>query len=286
MEELETPKSVFHPFSIRGLLERGNEGKNKRGRELKVLVSPDRSRQYNGMECPLLEKPPFSYSALIVMALAHSPRRQLTLSGIYDFIVSRFPYYSRKGRGWQNSIRHNLSLNKCFVRVPRPQDDPGKGSYWMIDPCSEVYIGGSPGKLTQCQPANRAAKSAKIVKWKAGLGLPSSFYWPMASFLALQQPVSAHQQGLRWAGTRSEVAGLGTASFVPTSVPAMGANGVMPGQPALVADCSSARKDAIPSEGTAHPMGILQQFHTDPALIHPAYTYHASMTSSYWHICI
>jgi forkhead transcription factor HCM1 len=79
-------------------------------------------------------KPQYSYAVLIGMAILRAPNRRLTLAQIYKWISDTFAFYRNSAdTGWQNSIRHNLSLSKSFSKQERPKDDPGKGHYWVIN---------------------------------------------------------------------------------------------------------------------------------------------------------
>lgn len=77
-------------------------------------------------------KPPYSFSCLIFMAIEDSPVKALPVKEVYAWILDRFPYFRNAPTGWKNSVRHNLSLNKCFRKVEKAPN-LGKGSLWMVD---------------------------------------------------------------------------------------------------------------------------------------------------------
>ncbi|XP_064195435.1 forkhead box protein N3-like isoform X1 [Anguilla rostrata] len=79
-------------------------------------------------------KPPYSFSCLIFMAIEDSPSKRLPVKDIYNWILHHFPYFANAPTGWKNSVRHNLSLNKCFKKVDKDRSQSmGKGSLWCIE---------------------------------------------------------------------------------------------------------------------------------------------------------
>ncbi|MES1904478.1 MAG: KIX-binding domain of forkhead box O, CR2, partial [Paramarteilia canceri] len=94
-----------------------------------------------------------TYAELIEKAILSSPIKRLTLNEIYEYFTEYSPHFCKGGsigsaestpddisqkmiendknrEGWKNSIRHNLSLRKQFIRCP----DPGtKKYYWTLD---------------------------------------------------------------------------------------------------------------------------------------------------------
>ena len=79
-------------------------------------------------------KPAHSYIGLIALAILSTPERRLVLSDIYQWILDNYNYFHNRGSGWRNSIRHNLSLNDCFMKAGRSAN--GKGHYWTIHPAN------------------------------------------------------------------------------------------------------------------------------------------------------
>lgn len=114
--------------------------KNDQAGEITTLGVKPKSKNVN-------PKPPFSYSALIFMAIESSPNKSLMVRDIYKWIINNFPYFEKAPSGWKNTIRHTLSLRKCFKKTEKcfngknfdhltdTEYDSGdiKGSYWHVD---------------------------------------------------------------------------------------------------------------------------------------------------------
>ena len=79
-------------------------------------------------------KPPYTYASLIAQAIHRSEQKKMSLHEIYDWVKVKWPFFSLNQSGWQNSIRHNLTPARGFLKVLRKDDEPGKGSFWEIDP--------------------------------------------------------------------------------------------------------------------------------------------------------
>ncbi|TAQ87747.1 hypothetical protein B7494_g3902 [Chlorociboria aeruginascens] len=164
-------------------------------------------------------KPSYSYSQMITQAILDTRDEKLNLNGIYNFIMEKYAYYrNQAASGWQNSIRHNLSLNKQFHKVARSTDEPGKGMKWCIVPefreemakaAQRSGRGGHRGSSAPSSPANlRASKDMS--------GNPSSPQKTKRSPRSGSTPLSAYpSKGPEFTPDRGIEASMSTQVHLP-----------------------------------------------------------------------
>ncbi|KAJ2836195.1 hypothetical protein FBU31_001434 [Coemansia sp. 'formosensis'] len=163
-------------------------------------------------------RPPYSYTALIAQAIIVSKNQQLTLREIYDSINDTYPQICQgPDIGWQNTIRHNLSLNQCFKRIPRHQLPPslssrlrGKGSYWTVD--VELMDPGTRMRLEEALALGAANGAAS--QGNPSESLVSSKRARLSPVLQLPAPTSNRPKLGRLSSASSD-SGNGVMTFIP-----------------------------------------------------------------------
>nr|XP_004656485.1 forkhead box protein H1 [Jaculus jaculus] len=181
------------------------------------------------------DKPPYTYLAMIALVIQAAPSRRLKLAQIIRQVQAMFPFFRDDYEGWKDSIRHNLSSNRCFRKVPKdPAKPQAKGNFWAVDvslipaealrlqntalcrrwqnlgahgafdkDLSPYILHGRPYRPPSPLLPSREGFSIKSLLGDSGKGAT----WP-------QQPVLSGQSNLTQAGMGSSVKGGPTASPV------------------------------------------------------------------------
>ncbi|XP_036378043.1 forkhead box protein Q1b [Megalops cyprinoides] len=120
-------------------------------------------------------KPPYSYIALIAMAIRDSTTGRLTLAEINDYLMKKFPFFRGSYTGWRNSVRHNLSLNDCFLKVLRDPSRPwGKDNYWMLNPHSEYTFADGVFRRRRKRITKKPTKDQEALEHAANEDAPAA----------------------------------------------------------------------------------------------------------------
>ena len=91
----------------------------------------------------------------------------------YLFFSEHFPYFKTAPNGWKNSVRHNLSLNKCFEKIEKPAGNgtnQRKGCLWAMNPAKIQKMDEEVQKWSRKDPM--AIKKGMLLPRKSNPWLP------------------------------------------------------------------------------------------------------------------
>ncbi|OCF40452.1 hypothetical protein I317_05755 [Kwoniella heveanensis CBS 569] len=176
-------------------------------------------------------KPDITHVQAIRLVIAASPKRMMTLAQIYQAIEERWPWHATAGATWKNSIRHNLSLNDCFVNIERPthEGNGGKGGYWTVN---DDLSGKTARKIKRPgqNPARPAGSSGSATSVKTPVGTndtnlvntrsrSSSYPYPSPTKSASGDYFASEQQRSKrsYPGTLSGASGERSRGITPPS---------------------------------------------------------------------
>ncbi|XP_064619581.1 forkhead box protein E1-like [Lineus longissimus] len=152
------PSSVSSPLSRHQNISSEDNVKDALAALEKKLSQPTYTTAKDNEKPKKDGKPEFSYIAMIAKAILSTPQKRMILGDIYQFVMDNFAYYNNNERAWRNSIRHNLSLNECFIKSGRCEG--GKGNYWGIHPtCVEEFAKGDYSRRQARKRVRRGMKA-------------------------------------------------------------------------------------------------------------------------------
>ncbi|KAF1952873.1 hypothetical protein CC80DRAFT_168116 [Byssothecium circinans] len=111
------------------------------------------------------------YAQLIHRALMEAPGHTMILRDIYDWFTKNTDKAADKEtKGWQNSIRHNLSMNGAFEKVDQPGEESRRGFMWRLT--DEAVREGvkSTTRYRSKQPNKRAHRSTNPLPQRQASG--------------------------------------------------------------------------------------------------------------------
>lgn len=141
-------------------------------------------------------QPEMTFLELIVRAIMESPTQMLYLQEIYDSLEWKYPYFQVAEPSWKNSVRHNLSMHPCFIKM-KPCEKR-KGFYWGIHQANlPDFRHGKFGRRlikTRVREFNQRQERENLIpnscpqmSFKNGMGKTNSDTHPLAHYDGLPQ---------------------------------------------------------------------------------------------------